>query len=143
MIEFFQNNLWIMWMIAAGAFLVVEALTTALVSIWFVPGAIICAILSVWVDNFFIQIIVFLIISVITMIICKKYFKFNKGEKLEETTALLIGKTGIAKTDITDLEGKILIGDVYWRAVSDEKINNGEQVIVNAVNGNILTVTKK
>ena len=81
MIEFFQNNLWIMWMIAAGAFLVIEALTTALVSIWFVPGAIICAILSVWVDNFFIQIIVFLIISVITMIICKKYLKFNKREK--------------------------------------------------------------
>lgn len=143
MIEFFTENMWIAWMIGAGAFLVIEALTAGLVSIWFVPGAIICAILSIWVKNFYIQLIVFLIISAIVMIICKKYFKKNKKEKLAETNELLIGKNGVAKTDISDTEGKVLVGDVYWRAVSETEISEGETVTVSAVNGNILTVNKK
>lgn len=143
MIEFFQNNLWIMWMIAAGGFLVIEALTVGLVSIWFVPGAIIAAILSVWVKNFYIQLAVFLVISGITMFLSKKFFKKTKSEKLAESNDLLIGKTALAKTDIFATDGKVIVGDVYWRAVSENQINEGEYVTVTAVNGNTLTVTKK
>lgn len=143
MIEFFQNNLWIMWMIAAGGFLVIEALTVGLVSIWFVPGAIIAAILSVWVKNFYIQLAVFLVISGITMFLSKKFFKKTKSEKLAESNDLLIGKTALAKTDISATDGKVIVGDVYWRAVSENQINKGEYVTVTAVNGNTLTVTKK
>ena len=143
MIEFFQNNLWIMWMIAAGGFLVIEALTVGLVSIWFVPGAIIAAILSVWVKNFYIQLAVFLVISGITMFLSKKFYKKTKSEKLAESNDLLIGKTALAKTDISATDGKVVVGDVYWRAVSENQINKGEYVTVTAVNGNTLTVTKK
>ena len=143
MIEFFQNNFWIMWMIAAGGFLVIEALTVGLVSIWFVPGAIIAAILSVWVKNFYIQLAVFLVVSGITMFLSKKFFKKTKSEKLAESNDLLIGKIALAKTDISSTDGKVIVGDVYWRAVSESQINEGEYVTVTAVKGNILTVTKK
>ncbi len=143
MIEFFTENLWIVWMVAAGAFLIIEALTAGLVSIWFVPGAIICAILSIKVQNFYVQFIVFLVISAIVMFICKKYFKKTKTEKLAETNELLIGKHGVAQTAISDTEGRVLVGDVYWRAVSKDAINEGENVTVTAVNGNTLTVIKK
>lgn len=143
MIEFFQNNIWIMWMIAAGGFLVIEALTVGLVSIWFVPGAIIAAILSVWVKNFYIQLTVFLIVSGITMFLSKKFFKKTKSEKLAESNDLLIGKTALAKADISETSGTVIVGDVYWRAVSEEKISEGEYVTVTAVKGNTLTVIKK
>ena len=143
MIEFFQNNFWIMWLIAAGGFLVIEALTVGLVSIWFVPGAIIAAILSVWVKNFYIQLAVFLVVSGITMFLSKKFFKKTKSEKLAESNDLLIGKTALAKTDISSTDGKVIVGDVYWRAVSESQINEGEYVTVTAVKGNTLTVTKK
>ena len=128
MIEFFQNNIWIMWMIAAGGFLVIEALTVGLVSIWFVPGAIIAAILSVWVKNFYVQLAVFLVISGITMFLSKKFFKNTKSEKLAESN---------------ETSGTVIVGDVYWRAVSEEKISEGEYVTVTAVKGNTLTVIKK
>ena len=143
MFVFFQNNLWLLWMIAAGGFLVIEALTVGLVSIWFVPGAIIAAILSVWVKNFYIQLAVFLVISGITMFLSKKFFKKTKSEKLAESNDLLIGKTALAKTDISATDGKVIVGDVYWRAVSENQINKGEYVTVTAVNGNTLTDTKK
>ena len=131
-----------MWMIAAGAFLVIEALTVGLVSIWFVPGAIIAAILSVWVKNFYVQLAVFLVISGITMFLSKKFFKKTKSEKLAESNDLLIGKTALAKADISETSGTVIVGDVYWRAVSEEKISEGEYVTVTAVKGNTLTVTK-
>lgn len=143
MIEFIQNNFWIVWMIAAGGFLVIEALTAGLVSIWFVPGAIIAAILSVWVKNFYIQLAVFLVVSAITMFLCKKFFKKAKSEKLAETNDLLLGKTATAKTDINDTDGRVIVGDVYWNAVCDGEIKEGEYVTVTAVNGNTLTVTKR
>ena len=143
MIEFFQNNIWIMWMIAAGGFLVIEALTVGLVSIWFVPGAIIAAILSVWVKNFYVQLAVFLVVSGITIFLSKKFFKKTKSEKLAESNDLLIGKTALAKADISETSGTVIVGDVYWRAVSEEKISEGEYVTVTAVKGNTLTVIKK
>ena len=132
-----------MWMIAAGGFLVIEALTVGLVSIWFVPGAIIAAILSVWVKNFYVQLAVFLVISGITMFLSKKFFKKTKSEKLAESNDLLIGKTALAKADISETSGTVIVGDIYWRAVSEEKISEGEYVTVTAVKGNTLTVIKK
>ncbi len=143
MIDFFSQNLWIVWMIVAGVFLVIEALTVGLVSIWFVPGAIIAAILSVWVKNFYIQLAVFLVISGITMFLCKKFFKKNKSEKLAETNELLVGKTALAKTDVSNTGGRVVVGDIYWNAVCDDTINEGEYVTVTAVNGNTLTVEKR
>ncbi len=143
MIEFFQSNFWIVWMIAAGGFLIIEALTVGLVSIWFVPGAIIAAILSVWVKNFYVQLAVFLVVSGITMFLSKKFFTKNKSEKLIESNDLLVGKTALAKSDITSIDGKVIVGDVYWRAVCDDEIKEGEYVTITKVKGNTLTVTKK
>lgn len=143
MIDFFSQHLWVVWMIAAGGFLVIEAMTAGLISIWFVPGAIIAAILSVWVKNFYIQLAVFLLVSAITVFLSKKFFKKSKSEKLGETNDLLVGKHALAKTDISQTDGKVLVGDVYWRAVCDEDIKQGEYVTVTAVNGNTLKVIKR
>lgn len=143
MVEFFAQNLWIVWMVVAGALLVIEAATVGLVSIWFVPAAVIAAILSIWVDSFFIQLGVFIVLSGVTLFLGKKYFKKNKSEKLDEANELLVGKNAVAKTDIIQSEGKVLVGDVYWRAVSDDEISEGDKVKITAVEGNILTVIKR
>ncbi len=142
MIDFFLENIWALWMAIGVIFLITEVLTTGLVSIWFIPGAIISAVLSVWVDNFFIQLVIFLAVSVITMFICRKFFKFNKGEKLAESNELLIGKAGVANADISPLDGQVLVGDVYWRAVSSCEISKGERVKVVSVQGNTLKVER-
>ncbi len=143
MVEFFAQYTWIVWMLVAGLFLVIEAMTVGLVSIWFVPGAIVAAILSIWVDSFFIQLAVFLVISGVTLYLGKKFFKKTKSEKLDEANELLVGKTAVAQSKISPIEGKVLIGDVYWRAVSDDEINEGDRVTVASVEGNILTVKKR
>ena len=42
--------------------------------------------------------------------------------------------------DKAALEARVLVGGVYWRAISDAPLKEGELVKVTAVNGNVLTV---
>lgn len=143
MLDFLVNNMWAMWLFIAAAFLVLEAATSALVSIWFVAGAVLVSILSIWVRNIPAQIVIFIVASALFMFLCRRFFNRSRAEKLDDTNAKLIGKTGVVKTDIMGTEGKVLIGDVYWRAVSDTDIAEGESVTVTKVDGNLLTVEKK
>ncbi len=140
---FLLENMWITWLIAAAGFLVLEALTAGLVCIWFVPGAVITSILSVWVDSIAVQIVVFILLSAAFMFFCRKYFNKSRAEKLDDTANKLIGKTATVQTSSQNGEAKVLVGDVYWRAVTDCDITEGESVIITAVNGNVLTVDKK
>jgi membrane protein implicated in regulation of membrane protease activity len=108
-----------------------------------VPGAVITSILSVWVQNITVQIIVFILISAAFIFLCRKYFNKTRAEKLDDTANKLIGKKATVQTAAENGETKVLVGDVYWRAVSDSDIEEGETVIITAVNGNVLTVDKK
>lgn len=135
--------MWIVWLVAAAAFLGLEAVTCGLICIWLVPGAVITSIVSILVKNIPIQILIFVLLSAAFIFFCRKYFNKTRAEKLDDTDQKLIGKTATAKTCISDSEGKVLLGDVYWRAVSESEIAEGETVVITAVNGNILTVDKK
>ncbi len=139
MIEFFADNLWVLWCVAAAAFMIIELLTTALVSMWFVPSAVICAIISVFWDNFLAQVVIFFVLSFIFLLLCKKYYKPD-SKKLAEANELMVGRMGIAETEINSLDGRVIVGDVHWRAVCEGKINPGSRVTVSQVNGNILKV---
>lgn len=142
MIEFITNNLWTLWLSLSVLFLIAEALTAGLISIWFVPGAVFSAIASVFTDNFIIQLIVFLITSSVFLFLCKKFYKGDKATRLAEPNDLLIGKNGITKSNVNSIDGKVLIGDIYWKAVSDEEIEIGEHITVTGVNGTVVTVAK-
>lgn len=143
MMEFLINNLWALWTVAAVLFLVVELLTTSLVSMWFIPGAVVSALVSLFWDSFIGQLCIFLVLSAISLVLCKKYYNPEKLTNLPETNAQLIGKTAKAISDISSVDGKVLIGDIHWRAVSDENINKDSLVVITEVNGTILTVKTK
>ncbi len=142
MISFLAENLWALWTALALVFLVVEVATTALVSMWFVPAAVITAILSIFCDNFLVQVIAFLVLSLVFLILCKKFYRVKTPKKLGEANELLIGKNAVAQTDIDSINGKVSVGDIYWRAVSDEPIESGSNVKITDVNGTVLTVVK-
>lgn len=143
MAEFIMNNLWVVWLALAVIFVVVELLTTALVSVWFVPGAVATALLSMLVKNITIQILMFLVISGVVIFLSKKVFRRTRVDQLTNPNELLIGKTAVVKEGTVVTEAKVLLGDVYWRAVSDVPLAEGELVTVIAVNGNMLTVEKQ
>lgn len=140
MTEFLLNNMWAVWLIVAVALVIVEMLTTSLVSIWFVPGAIVSALLSTFVKNITVQVVVFLVLAGVAIFLSKKVFRRTRAEQLTNPNELLIGKTAVVQESTSPLEARVLVGGVYWRAISDTPLKEGELVKVTAVNGNVLTV---
>lgn len=143
MTEFIVNHMWCVWLVVAVALVILELLTTALVSIWFVPGAIASALVSMFLKNITVQVIVFLVVSGAVIVFSKKVFKHTRTDQLVSPNDQLIGKIGVVKDTSSPTEYKVLVGDVYWRAVAYTSLCEGDMVKVMAVNGTTLTVEKQ
>ena len=144
--EFFFENLWALWVAVGVVALIIELSTAALVSIWFVPAALLTCLVSLVTDSFLIQVVVFIILSIIAMFISRKvYRKYIKKDKDEiSADSKLIGKYG-KTTEATDgLGGKVLVGDVYWKAKTQngETIEKDQSVQIVSVEGTTLVITK-
>ena len=144
--EYLMENLWIFWIAVGIVFLLIEMLTTALVSIWFVPAAIITCILSLFIDNLPLQVAIFVVLSAIFMVICRKLYNKHFKKKVDDVdqNENLIGKNVKVTEDTNGISGRILSGDIYWKAVSEngETIAKGETAVVERVNGTTLVIKK-
>ena len=144
--EYLMVNPWIMWLAVGVLFLIVELLTTALVSIWFVPSAIITCLLSFVVDSLLIQIAIFVVLSAVFMVVCRKIYNKHIKKPVDDVdqNEKLLGKSATVTEDTNGITGRILVGDVYWRAVSEngDTIQKGETVKIKGVNGTTLVINK-
>lgn len=136
---------WI-WLGVIVVTLLVEIMTTELISIWFTLGAIPPFILAgatplapVW------QIVIFIALSALMLIFLRKVTKkyLFKGNNEKTNTDLLIGKqcTLLADTDF-EKTGRVRINDVEWTAVGTDrmKITAGTVVKIVGISGNKLIV---
>lgn len=144
--EYLMENLWLVWIGVGIIFLIIEMLTTALVSIWFVPAAIITCLVSLFVDSIIWQIAIFVVLSAVFMVICRRIYNKHIKKTVDEVdqNEKLLGKTATVTEDTNAVTGRILVGDVYWRAVSEngETLPKGEIVVIKAVNGTTLVINK-
>ena len=62
-----ENYIVFVWIIFAVFMLICEGLTTQLVSIWFVIGAVAAAVTCIFTDNILIQSIVFITVSLVAL----------------------------------------------------------------------------
>ncbi len=131
----------IAWLVALIAFLVIEASTVTLVCIWFAGGSLIGMLAAALQAPLWLQIILFLLVSILLLIytrpVAMKYFNKNR----EKTNiATIIGKQGIVTAEINNLqgEGQVTVGGQEWsarNAVNDEVIPEGAIVIVEEIKG--------
>ncbi len=139
--------IWV-WTIAAILFGVLEAITAQLVSIWFVLGAIGALITAFCNGEIWLQIVVFIAISVITLLLTKPLVKKVVNPKTQKTNAdRCIGETGIVIEEINNLTstGQVKINGNIWTARSTNGgiIPKDELVTVDKIDGVKLMVTKK
>lgn len=144
--EYLLSNPWVAWLCVAVLFLVVELLTTTLVSIWFVPAAIIVCLLTFVIDSLVWQIAIFVVLSAVFMVLARKIYKKHIKKPVDDVSQneKLLGKAALVTEDTNAISGRILVGDVYWRAVSEngETIPQGETVVIKGVNGTTLVINK-
>lgn len=123
------------WLIIAIILGVIEAATVNLVSIWFVISSLLAMITSMFTDNLYIQIGVFVIIGILLMPISKKIYKKIKKDKVSTNIDRIIGMKGIVTEDIIkDNIGEVKVDGKRWSAYSKENINKGETVKVISIN---------
>ena len=59
----------IVWLVAVAGFLLLEAATTALVSIWFAAGAVVALIISFFTRSIVVQFVAFALVSAVALAI--------------------------------------------------------------------------
>lgn len=118
-----------------------EAATASIVSMWFIPPAIICLFLSFVDVPVWIQVAVFFVVSAIIFILSKFIFKrFMKNKVVPTNTDALIGKAGMVIVDVDNLRqmGVVRLEGKEWSARSSDDsrvLLKGEIVMVERIEG--------
>lgn len=128
------------WIIVAVVCGIVEAVSLGITSIWFVIGAIVALVLASFEVPFIVQIVVFLVVSIVLLIytrpIATKYLKLGKEKTNVDAIA---GQKGIVVEKIDNVLGKgqVKIGGQIWSAKSEdgEDILRDTEVMVLDVRG--------
>lgn len=129
------------WLGIAVLAVLVEAGTAALVSLWFVPAALIAMVLSFFRVPFGVQLAVFAVISAVLIIFMKKIFRKALGIKPVATNAdAVIGEEAVVTEAIDNLEGhgQVKVKGQIWTARAydkNEKYEAGDVLSVVAIEG--------
>ena len=133
-------NIWaIIWLVLIIVFLVMEAATVQLISTWFAAGALAAMIVSLIGGAVWLQIVVFLTVSIVLLVLLWPMARKHLKPKLVATNAdALIGRVCTVTEEIDPVEGgRVKLGDVTWsaRSESDERIPAGTLVKVQKIQG--------
>ncbi|MGL4607995.1 MAG: NfeD family protein [Eubacteriaceae bacterium] len=135
-------NMMTLWLILFVIFLVAEIITAgALVSIWFCIGSLFALGVAYWGGDLWVQVIVFLGVSLILLFSTKPFIKKVFKQKKTPTNAdTILESLGIVKEEINNLEGKgaITIDGKTWTArniAGDDKIPVGTKVVIEEIHG--------
>lgn len=136
-----MKELTVFWLISMVALFIVEAATVNLVTLWFAFGALGALITSLLGGQLWLQIVVFIAVTIITLIptrkIAKKYF--SKSHHQPTNTDMVIGQSCIVTEDIDNLlaTGAVRCLGKEWtaRSKNGEKIAAGETVTAVAIEG--------
>lgn len=125
------------WIIIFLILLFIELVTINLVTIWFAIGAIFAYITTFLTDNFTIQLIVFIVVSIISLLATKPLTKKIRKRKYEPTNLdRVIGKEGVVTKDISkNSYGEVKVQGSIWTATSKKEIIKGVQVKVLKIDG--------
>ena len=130
----------ILWIVAAVIFLIVEAITAAMSSIWFVAGALgalVCAVLggAVW-----LQVLIFLALSGLCFAILYPRLKNLLRRDRQATNAdMVLGRECVVTQRIDNLAGTgaVSVGGKTWtaRSARGETFEPGAVVIAGSTQG--------
>ena len=136
----------ILWFVLLLVFLFAEAATVTMVSAWFAIGALGALVANFLGAKFWLQVVVFLAVSGISLAALRPLARKFFTPKLTPTNVdALVGKTCLCVGDIDNLAstGQVKMGDVEWsaRSATGEPIPAGTEVKIDRVEGVKVYVT--
>lgn len=138
-----MNFVWIGLLVI---FIVVEAVTVSMVSVWFAAGALAALLVSLLGGEIWLQGVAFVTVSAVTLAMLRPFAQTHLTPRITRTNVdAVVGKTCLCVTAIDNLtsQGQVKIGDVEWtaRSTTGDPIPVGTQVTVDRVEGVKVYVT--
>lgn len=115
----------VVWLLLVIAFIIAEAVTYQLVSVWFAVGSVGALFASFVTDNVFYQLIVFTAVSVIMLALLRPLVKTKlKATGLKTNTESIIGKEIVITEDVDNTlsTGQGKINGMTWTVRSDNGV---------------------
>ena len=112
----------IVWLAALIVLLVVEAATVALVCLWFAAGALCALIVSFFVESVWVQLAVFLAVSLVCLLALRPLAKKYMDPRRVPTNAdRVVGAEGVVTEAIDNLkaQGQVSVDGAPWTARTD------------------------
>lgn len=129
----FEFSMLIFWLAALVILIVIEAVTAQMVTIWFAAGAAAALIAEFLGAEIWLQWVIFVVVSAITLVATRPLVKKLTKTKLQPTNAdRCIGRTAVVVEDIDNINGKglVRVDGVVWTArSSDGKIYKKDECV--------------
>lgn len=133
--------MWLVWLIIAGALFVGEILTSGFLLLWFAIAAVIAMLVSFITTNLFIQVLVFVVISILLLIFTRPLLsKYVKSNNTITNSNAIIGKMALVTEEISLLNstGQISVDGEIWSAKTMDPnltIPKGSKVEIIGIDG--------
>lgn len=128
--------IWI-WLLIIIVLTFLELSTVNLVTVWFIASAMISLILSIFIDNFFIQFLVFVILGIILLVTTRDHLLKLVNSKKEKTNLdRVVGMDAIVTLEISkNRPGEVKVDGKRWTAIANKKIKVDSIVKVLEIDG--------
>ncbi len=128
------------WLVAMVVFLMAEAATVTLISLWFAAGSLAALLVSLLHGPVWLQISLGVIVSAVCLTALRPLVRRHITPKLTKTNVdAVIGSTGLVTVAIDNVSavGQVKLGAMHWsaRSVSGEPIAEGTLVKVERIEG--------
>ena len=130
------SNPAVIWFFIGLFLLLLEIAVPGLIVMFFGIGAWITALITaIFHPGINVQIIVFIITSVVLLLLLRRYVKltfFGKNDTIHDDLAdEFIGKNATAESDFQIGEdGKVTFNGTLWSAIAESEIKKGEKVLI-------------
>ena len=130
----------VFWLAMIVVFLMVEASTVTLVSLWFAAGSLAAMLVALTGAGIGFQVTVFVIVAAICLTALRPLVRKHIKPKLTKTNVdAVVGSTGLVTVAIDNVSavGQVKLGAMYWtaRSVSGDPIAEGTLVKVERIEG--------
>ena len=134
------SSVTLMWFIAMVAMIDVELATVSLTCIWFALGALAALIAALCGAPIWLQVVWFLVVSVLALVATRPLVKkYINGKTVPTNADMLIGMTCVVMEPISNLSetGAVKVGGKVWTARSDDGtvFAPGEKVVAVRIEG--------
>lgn len=112
-----MNPVPFLWLAAAVCFLILEAATVSMTSIWFAAGAAAALLTCLFTDSFRAQALVFIVVSILCLLAFRPLAAKLRQKSIPTNGDRNLGREATVLTTVTaDVPGRVRLDGVDWNA---------------------------